>query len=201
MKNINYLIFDIGGVLVNHFASLKKIAHQLDLSEEKTISLFKKHTDDLDSGRLSWTKFEHIFYDSLQPTLHLHESLLEAFINNFMIIEETHRFITEIKSRFKIGILSNMDRDVYSYVQKRHCIPDIAYCCEVISAEVGFIKPDRKIFEYTLQVIKARPEEVLFIDDKIENIQGARQAGWKGTVFDTQNPSISISQIKKLLII
>lgn len=201
MRNINCLIFDIGGVLVNHFASLKKIAHQLDLPEEKTISLFKEYTDSIDSGILSWTKFEQIFYDSLRPTSRLQESLLEAFVNNFMIIEETHRFIAQVKSRFKIGILSNMDREVYRYVKKRHCIPDISYCCETISAEVGFIKPDKRIFEYTLQVIKATPEEVFFIDDKIGNIQGARQVGWSGAVFDTQNPTNSISQIKKILAI
>ena len=38
-------------------------------------------------------------------------------------------------------------------------------------------KPDREIFEYILNDLKAEPEEVLIIDDSEENIKAASQMG------------------------
>ena len=45
------------------------------------------------------------------------------------------------------------------------------------SAQFGLAKPDPGIFHRCLASLGVRPEDVLFIDDKHENAEGARQAG------------------------
>ena len=47
----------------------------------------------------------------------------------------------------------------------------------VYSCEIGLAKPDPAYFEKAVAMIGAAPETVLFIDDKQENVDGARTAG------------------------
>ena len=45
------------------------------------------------------------------------------------------------------------------------------------SFELGMRKPDSEIFQFVLQDSNLSAEASLFIDDKIENVEGAKQAG------------------------
>ena len=45
----------------------------------------------------------------------------------------------------------------------------------ILSNEVGFRKPDKEIFEYTLNTLKLPAKECLFIDDLVKNIIPAKE--------------------------
>ncbi|MBU1200559.1 hypothetical protein KJ953_03425 [Patescibacteria group bacterium] len=113
MKKVKFVYFDIGGVLVDHVLALKKIAKQLEISEERTIALFHEYCDKFDRGVLSWSSFEKIFYDKLNISNKLGKSLVEFFVDNFGVIQETHDLINEIKSSVDIGILSNVAEETF----------------------------------------------------------------------------------------
>jgi HAD superfamily hydrolase (TIGR01509 family) len=53
----------------------------------------------------------------------------------------------------------------------------------ILSAEVGFEKPDRRIFELAAKRIGLRPEECVFIDDKRRNVEVAKGAGYNAILF------------------
>ncbi|KAL9115764.1 MAG: hypothetical protein Q9227_000132 [Pyrenula ochraceoflavens] len=53
------------------------------------------------------------------------------------------------------------------------------------SGAVGMRKPDQGFFNHVLAEIKIAPEEVLFLDDKLENVAAASHQGIKGIVFNT----------------
>jgi FMN phosphatase YigB (HAD superfamily) len=57
-------------------------------------------------------------------------------------------------------------------------------------------KPNTDIFEYALKELKASPEEVVFIDDKEEHLNGARRVGI-GTIQFTDTKD-AIEQIRAL---
>jgi HAD superfamily hydrolase (TIGR01509 family) len=46
-----------------------------------------------------------------------------------------------------------------------------------LSHELGLVKPDREVFDHVVNTLHCRPEEVLFLDDNLLNIQGALAAG------------------------
>ena len=48
-----------------------------------------------------------------------------------------------------------------------------------LSFEIGYAKPDLKIFEYALDKMKIEAKNVLFIDDSFKNISAARALGFK----------------------
>ena len=45
------------------------------------------------------------------------------------------------------------------------------------SAEIGFCKPDPKVFNHVLDVLKCEPSEVFFIDDSLSHVNAARELG------------------------
>ncbi|MEF7495421.1 HAD family hydrolase, partial [Lysinibacillus sp. RSDA_15] len=58
----------------------------------------------------------------------------------------------------------------------------------IISEEVGWSKPDGRIFEIALKRLNVKPENTLFIgDDLVKDIGGCQQAHIKGIWF---NPSM-----------
>ncbi|PHR21698.1 MAG: hydrolase [Sphingopyxis sp.] len=54
----------------------------------------------------------------------------------------------------------------------------------VISGQEKLIKPDRKIFELALQRFARSPEQCLFIDDRLDNIETAEALGLTGHHFN-----------------
>lgn len=199
MGTIQYVFFDIGGVFVDHISGLRKIARELLLREEDVVKLFKQYSDQIDAGNLSWNAFETIFYNSLLPKKHLKQSLVLSFVNNMRKIQETHDFAQELSKKYTIGVLSNMDSDVFRMIKERGLIPDITYRLQAISYEIGFIKPNKGIFDYVVKQIHTSPNHIMFIDDKVENVEGAKMAGWSSLQFDTYNPLQSIMKIQTLI--
>ena len=52
----------------------------------------------------------------------------------------------------------------------------------VYSHEVGLAKPDPAVYAVTTSLLGVRANEVLFIDDRVENIEAATRFGWSGIV-------------------
>ena len=54
----------------------------------------------------------------------------------------------------------------------------------VISGHVGAAKPDPRIFEILFEQVGRRPEELLFVDDSLKNVEAARALGMPAIHFD-----------------
>ena len=92
----------------------------------------------------------------------------------------THALLEGLRDRgLKLGIVSNAfdpgwllhrDLDQMGLAERL----DVA----VFSSEVGFRKPDRRIFERALQALGVEPENALFVGDRLyEDIRGAAELG------------------------
>ena len=46
-----------------------------------------------------------------------------------------------------------------------------------MSQEIGYRKPEKETYEHVLNAYPLKPEEILFLDDMPQNIDGARNAG------------------------
>ena len=53
------------------------------------------------------------------------------------------------------------------------------------SCYVGLRKPDERIYRLALEVTQRKPEECLFIDDRPDNLEGARRLGMRTIHFQT----------------
>lgn len=52
-----------------------------------------------------------------------------------------------------------------------------------VSGELGLVKPQAAIYEHVIGALGITPSEFLFVDNKAENVEGARAVGGDGHVF------------------
>ncbi len=52
-----------------------------------------------------------------------------------------------------------------------------------VSGRIGLLKPEPEIFQHHAAAFDLVPEDVLFIDDVVANVEAARDAGWHAVQF------------------
>lgn len=86
------------------------------------------------------------------------------------------------RAGFKTGILSNIGFELASAMEKNFpWVEEFKYT--IWSCRLAMAKPDPKIFHSAQQKLNVAPQEILFIDDREENIKAAREVGFLGVVF------------------
>jgi len=60
------------------------------------------------------------------------------------------------------------------------------FYCHVISEDIHFMKPSREFYEVLAKKLGEKPGEILMIDDKRENVEGAKSFGLKTLLYDGQ---------------
>jgi putative hydrolase of the HAD superfamily len=91
--------------------------------------------------------------------------------------EEMWQFAAEARAGgIRTAVLSNGIRDVLARLDVERPLT-AHFDVVVISFEVGCVKPDPEIFQLTLDRLGVAPADALFVDDRLENIEGARRLG------------------------
>ncbi len=92
--------------------------------------------------------------------------------------------VTELKPKYKIGLLSNIGRgwiENFFDDYQLHSLFDGV----VLSGDEGVTKPHPQIYELMAERLGVEPEECIMVDDLPENMAGADAAGMKGVVYGT----------------
>ena len=83
---------------------------------------------------------------------------------------------------YTIGILSNLPHPIATSLRETpgflEHFDHITFSCDL-----RLFKPQAAIYEHSFRGLNVAPEESLFIDDKIENVEGARAAGMRAELF------------------
>jgi len=83
----------------------------------------------------------------------------------------------------RVGLISNAGTGLKEHIRALGL--DRYLDVSTISAAEGIRKPDRRIYEMTLERLGARPEEALHIGDfYLEDVVGPRQIGLRGILID-----------------
>lgn len=91
--------------------------------------------------------------------------------------EEMWQLAADVRAAgLRTAVLSNGIREVVARLDAERPLP-AHFDVVVISYEVGCAKPEPRIFEITLDRLGVPPEQALFVDDRAENIEGARRLG------------------------
>ena len=82
----------------------------------------------------------------------------------------------------RLHFLSNMPRPYAEHLEREH---DFLGCFHsgVFSSRVLQIKPEPAIYATAAQHFQAEPAQLVFIDDVLDNVLAARQAGWHALHF------------------
>ena len=85
---------------------------------------------------------------------------------------------------FRTGILSNLPRPLGERLRTTDGFLD-HFDHVTFSYELRTVKPERAIYEDAIRGLGVRAEHALFLDDRPENVEGARSAGLHAELFDT----------------
>lgn len=182
---IKALIFDCYGVLVEDalaviLAELKKTDPEL---AEKIIVLVGKVVD----GTMEPVEYQQQAATLLDMSLEEYVDTLRAGqIKNTVLLE----YIEELKSSYKIGLLSNVAKNGLS----RHFTDeelDRYFDVVVESGDIGFAKPNAQAYEITADRLGVRLDECIMIDDQDDYCEGAKRVGMKAIKYE------SLQQIKQ----
>lgn len=186
--SIKNVVFDFGQVLVYFQPSYMVGAYVSDEADKALIEevVFDRlYWDRLDSGDISDKEVVSTIKTRLPERLwDVSEKIYYSWIYNIPEIEGMSELIDRIKNRYnvKVYLLSNISNYFASHSEEIPILKKLDGC--VFSAPIGIVKPSREIFEHLCKAYKLSPEETLFIDDRLDNIEGALRCGLKGYIFD-----------------
>ena len=87
---------------------------------------------------------------------------------------------TDLKSDYTIGLLTNITTTIIYRIMSEQ-LP--LFNITLISSELGLVKPDPRIFQVAIEKAGVDPSEILFIDDREENVLAAQALGINGIVY------------------
>jgi epoxide hydrolase-like predicted phosphatase len=197
--SIKAVFFDLGGVIVRteFQAPRQQLAERLGMEYDD----LDKIVFGSESGNLAAlgqvTADQH--WISVISRLKRPDSELSAIRQEFFagdIIDRTLvEYIRSLRGKYKTGLISNAWSDLRDFVVREKF--DDAFDKMIISAEVGAMKPEPKIFQIALEQFGVRPKEAVFVDDFYVNIEGCEKVGIKGILF--KDPDSVLKQLKALL--
>ncbi len=85
--------------------------------------------------------------------------------------------LAALRSRVPLALVSNFDHPPHVLRVLRETGLSEYLETVVISGEVGFKKPDPRIFSIALEELGLRPERVVYVGDALEDVRGATLAG------------------------
>ena len=187
MKEIKTIIFDLGGVLIDwnpEYVYLEEFngdrkqmqwffdtictfdwnenqdaGYPLQKATEERVALFPEHETLI---RMYYGRWEEMLGGPISDTVEILNALVKRQEDLFALTNWSHETFPIALQRFEF----------------LHWFKDI-----VVSGEEQTRKPHRKIYEIADQRFKLQPEQTLFIDDNLRNVNAAIDHGWHAVQF------------------
>ena len=196
------VVFDLGKVLVDYDFSIaaRRIAARSRKSPEEIRVLIEQSRFILDyeSGRLTRGEFyEQVrsatgfggtqdefggffadIFTAMPEMIELHAGLRRRGVPTWIFSNTNDLAIEHIRNNFPF--FANFDGYIFSY-------------------EVGAMKPEAKIYEVLERLTGHRGPDILYLDDRPENVAGGAARGWQAIRHET--PEKTRAAVKKLNLI
>jgi len=184
--SIQAIYFDIGGVLVRteDKTPRTRLAARLGM----TFEALEEIVFGGDSGRKAQRgeitaedQWAYVCQKVNWPFANWRDLEAEFFAGD-RLDEELVDYIRSLHRHYKTGVISNALGDVRTVILNTWHMSD-AFDVLIISAEVGLMKPDVRIFQSALNALGVQPAEAVFVDDVARNVEGARAIGMHAIQF------------------
>ena len=203
MQEAKNIIFDMGGVFLN--IDYKKTEQAfIDLGVEKFVQFFKQDYsshlfEDLETGEIDVPHFYAEFRRETQKNLsdEVIKKAWNAMLGNFP--PERLKWLKEIKNKYNVYLYSNTNQIHYDFImetfRRENGQPNFNdyFKKAYYSHEVHLRKPVTSSYTKLLALAGLVAEETLFIDDTLNNVEGAAAAGMQ-TIY--LKPPMTVLDLK-----
>jgi len=189
MLSIKAVVFDYGNVisLPQDPKVMDVLAERVGVEKEKFVSALWTLRDEYDRGTISAKGYFKTVLSSLAVSMNDKsiDELIAIDTNSWKNINtETEALMKELKAAgYLVGILSNMPLDFLHWARKNIPVFSLPHF-GVFSCEVNLIKPEEAIYRKLLSIAGVEAPELVFLDDKAENVTGARAVGMEAILWE-----------------
>lgn len=179
----NY-IFDFGNVIIKfdpYYMASAFIDDEKDIETVAKVVFDRLYWKSLDDGTISDPEVKSAICSRLEKRLHEKACLVyDNWHKNLPFIDGMVSLIDDIKaSGGRLFLLSNIS---CGFAEKYAEVPEFNNLFQkfdglVFSGPLGIVKPHAPIFEHLLNKYSLKADECLFIDDTLDNVEGAKAVG------------------------
>jgi HAD superfamily hydrolase (TIGR01509 family) len=197
---IRNILFDIGVVLlhIDYGPALARVLPLCDPARMKSIDRFFSLVErdpmmaDYERGKVSAESFFGRFVE-LTGYRGTYEEFAEAWFNILAENRPMIEFARELSRTHRIYLATNAG--VIHVPRMYRTFASLGFVTgRAASCELGEVKPDRGFYEKALAQFGASAETCLLVDDRPENVEGARACGIRSILYT--NPEETIDAVR-----
>lgn len=169
----------IKAIIFDYFGVIYSDDYWRFVREDKNMSgSFHELSNKVNLGTISWKEFvETVASKTGKQAEEVHELYKSERIDPRMV-----SYVAGLHKSYKTALLTNAHYQFLEPVIKEARL-DHVFDVVVLSSRVGIIKPNPRIFDYTLDKLGVASDEVVFIDDIMRNVEAAREQGIKSLLY------------------
>jgi putative hydrolase of the HAD superfamily len=202
LPDVRAVIFDWGGVIQAlpdeaHFAEWER---RLALEPGTLLKvLWGEVWHKLEVGAITNHDFRQYVADQLGlPDAEAALCFLDEFYADSQLNPEVAAAPRALRGRYKIALLTNTLPGQDNLIRKWFGLDVYSeFDVYINSANVGLRKPDPAIFHLTLDQLGVAPQQAIFLDDSLRNVDSARELGIHTIQF--VEPAMSVADLEALL--
>ncbi|MFU8781121.1 MAG: HAD family hydrolase [Kiritimatiellia bacterium] len=181
--SITHILFDLGNVLVelNRISNASVLCPALRAAHQPEFAI----VTDYECGRVSTAAFLAAAPRALGLTIAPDALQMEFQRIVGQWYPHTPELLETLRKSYRLGCLSNTNPLHIEALRQRGPHLDLLHDC-FMSHEIGYMKPDPEAYDAVLEVWQIRPNQILFIDDRPENVEAAAKAGMQA--FEAHGP-------------
>jgi putative hydrolase of the HAD superfamily len=187
------VVFDLGEVLVPSGGVIPRLAAELGITVEEFAPAYWSGRADFDLGGSPdeyWTGVLAALGRASEPELLGWLSEVDS-VKWSTLPQVSADLLAHLQGRReRLGVLSNAPGPLAAAVRAAPWSAGIEHL--VFSAEVAFAKPDPEIYARADATYGTEPADVVFFDDKPENVEAARVHGWDAHVWAGAGAALDI---------
>ena len=195
MGKTESVIFDWGGVLIDdpRPGLLQYCCEVFSIPLENYTPVHDLFLDEFHKGKISEERFWQQIADKLGiPLLSARPKWYDAFRSAYVPKQEMFHLVSSLHDKgYKTALLSNTELPAVEFF---HELDYDMFDVLVFSCLEGVMKPEQKIYEFTLERLGSKAEQTVFIDDRQDYIRGAEDVGLNTILFK------NIDQVKDELV-
>jgi HAD superfamily hydrolase (TIGR01509 family) len=185
---IKAVAFDYGGVIeIKEGDLIQDITHYLGVTKEAWHGVYYTFNHLTNTGTNSWSEVAVMVAKKLNATdeqiSHIQELITKSNesrkVNSGLI-----EIIKGLKDKnYKIALVSNYGVALRQKLENQGILD--LFDAVIISAEVGYQKPQPEIFGILFKALEVNSSEVVFVDDAEKSLEGAASIGYVPVLFTT----------------
>jgi HAD superfamily hydrolase (TIGR01509 family) len=195
--NKKYILFDLGGIFVPDSTKLlnREMAKVVGIPEAEMAKRWNNALPGLFTGRMKLIDFYENQFGSRFDARELVQLHLDIYARGFKMNPSMLDLLIRLNLDHTTACLTNTEIEVSRVNSELGLYKHFKY--RFLSVEMQMMKPHEDIFRSALQTMNAAVDDVIFIDDKEENIKTGRMMGLKTILFE--NATKTRSLLKHLL--